>query len=423
MVFPISSLPDNVPQNLQKVIAQRDREYQFQIRFLEEQVRLLQDKLYGRKTEKIGSSKYLQMLLFNEAEDILVHSEEDAKEDRITISKHTRKKPGRRPLPEHLPRIEVIHDLTEEDKRCSCGCQMSRIGEEICEKLDIIPATFRVIKHIRYKYACKVCEGVESEHGAVKTAPLALQLIPRSILTPGLAAHILVSKFVDALPFYRQAKQFERIGVEISRATMSTWTIQIAEKCNPLLSLLHSELLCGPLINIDETTVQVLDEPGRSNTTKSYMWVFRGGPSDKPVLIFHYHPTRSGQVPIEFLQGYQGYVQTDGFCGYDELGKQAGICLVGCWAHARRKFIEVLKVTEKASRKKTTTHTNTALGYIRKLYEIEKRAKEKNFLLRKFMTCGKKKQNLSLRNSKSGLMLYSLKLLPKGCLVKPLPIL
>ncbi|MBW2976436.1 IS66 family transposase [Candidatus Woesearchaeota archaeon] len=305
MVFSVSSLPDNIPQDLQKVIEHRDREYQFQIKFLEEQVRLLQDKLYGRKAEKLDlPSKYNQMLLFNEAEDIIVHWQEDTKEDQITIPKHTRKKPGRRPLPENLPRIEVIPDLSEEEKECGCGSQMIRIGEEISEKLDIIPAKFRVIRHIRYKYACRNCEGVESEQGAVKTAPLPLQLIPRSIVTPGLAAHILVSKFVDALPFYRQAKQFERIGVEVSRATMSTWAIQIAEKCNPLLSLLHSELLSGPLINIDETTVQVLDEPGRSNTTKSYMWVFRGGPLDKSVLIFQYHPTRSGQVPIKFLKGY-----------------------------------------------------------------------------------------------------------------------
>jgi transposase len=218
------------------------------------------------------------------------------------VPAHKRKKPGRKPLPEALPRVEVIHDLPEDEKVCACGSPLSKIGEEVSEKLDYIPAKLQVIRHIRYKYACKSCEGVETEAGAVKTAPPPAQIIPKGIATPGLLAYILVSKFCDALPFYRQTKIFHRLGIEIPRATMANWAIQVARQCRPLLELLHTEILSGPLVSIDETTVQVLKEPGRANTTQSYMWIFRGGPPDQPALVYQYHPSRSGQVPLRVVR-------------------------------------------------------------------------------------------------------------------------
>ncbi|MCP4570554.1 MAG: IS66 family transposase, partial [FCB group bacterium] len=168
------------------------------------------------------------------------------------------------------------------------------------------------------------------------------QIIPKSIATPGLLAHIIVSKFEDALPFYRQEKILRRMGIDIPRSTLCNWAVKVADKTEPIISLLHDEILSGPLINIDETPVQVLKEPGRSNTSKSYMWVYRGGNPDQPALIYQYHPTRSGQVPLSFLNKYKGYVQTDGYSGYEALGRKDGIELVGCWAHARRKFIDVI---------------------------------------------------------------------------------
>ncbi len=155
-------------------------------------------------------------------------------------------------------------------------------------------------------------------------------MIPKSIATAGLLAHLLVSKFEDALPFYRQEKIFARMGVELGRATMCGWAVKVAERIKPLMDLLHQEIRSGPLINIDETPVQVLNEPGRCNTSKSYMWVYRGADPQKPTLIYQYQPTRSGQVPLKFLDGYQGYVQSDAYSGYDSLGRQPGICLVGC---------------------------------------------------------------------------------------------
>lgn len=158
------------------------------------------------------------------------------------------------------------------------------------------------------------------------------QIIPKSIATPGLIAHVLTAKFVDALPFYRQEKQFIRMGIEISRATMCNWAMKAAGACDIILDMLKDEILNNPVINIDETTLQVLKEPKRS---KSYMWLFKGGPPEKPVIFYQYHPSRSGDVAVSFLNRYQGIVQTDGYSGYGFLDARLDIVHMGCWAHCR----------------------------------------------------------------------------------------
>ena len=161
---------------------------------------------------------------------------------------------------------------------------------------------------------------------------------------------------------------------------MANWAAQAARQCEPLLELLRTEILSGPLVNIDETTVQVLKEPGRTNTTQSYMWVFRGGPPDQPALVYQYHPTRNGQVPRDYLKGYRGFVQTDGYSGYDALGLEPGIVHVGCWAHARRKFVEVVQARQKNGRHKSKTGSgDVALNYIGKLYAIESIASKNEY--------------------------------------------
>jgi len=346
---------------------------------LMEQVRHLKAMLYSRKSEKSAYYNQDQLSIFNEAEDVVAASHEEEKTAEITVSTYTRKKGGRRPLPEDLPREEVFHDLREEEKVCSCGAALSRIGEESSEKLDIVPARMRVIKHIRYKYACKRCDGVESEGGAVRIAPVAPQLIPQGIATEGLLAYILVSKYQDALPLYRQEKIFARLGVDIGRATMANWVIQVGQKCEPLLDLLWGEIQSGPLINMDETPVQVLNEPGRPATSKSYMWVFRGGDVGRPALIFRYDPSRSGKFLIKDLDGYSGYIQTDGYSGYNVFGSRDGIVHVGCWAHVRRKFLEVVKARPKGSNKKGCA--DIALTWIGQLYAIEHDADSKGLSL------------------------------------------
>lgn len=341
---------------------------------LEMEVRLLRQKLYGPKSERKIIEPAVQSNLFNEAEATI---KEESAEEKQTIT-YERKKGGRRPLPDNLPRIEEVHDIPDEEKVCKCGYSLSRIGEEVTEELDIIPRQCRVIRHIRPKYACRKCEGTESEK-AVQIAPPPVQLLPKTIATAGMIASVVVEKFADGLPLYRQAARFSREGIEISRGTLSNWVVRVGELCRPLLEILREDLREGPLINIDETPVQVLNEPGRANTTKSYMWVFRGGMSPPgSAVLFDYRPTRSAdEILKEYLAEYKGKVQTDGYAGYEALA-ELSIAHAGCWAHVRRKFVEVVQAVEKARKGKERkgTSADEAVLKIRCLYEIERRAEQ-----------------------------------------------
>lgn len=369
MLLNTTKLPDST-EELQALVLDLDAKYRARIEFLEERIRFFQKQLFGRKTEKHPEeSEGRQLHLFNEAETLT--EEPEAKP--LVVPEHTRRRPKRKPLPEDLPRVEVIHDITEDQKICCCGVALSRIGEEVSEKLDIVPAKMQVIRHIRYKYACKNCQGVESDEPGVKIAPAPVELIPKGIATAGLVAYIAVAKYSDALPLYRQEKIFSRMGIEINRSTMAGWVVKAAESCEPLMGLLRCELLSGPLVNADETPLQVLDEPGRANTTKSYMWVFRGGAPGKEVVYYRYSPTRSGDVPREILQGYRGYLQTDAYAAYEGLEGQ--MSLVGCFAHVRRNFVKVIDARGKGAKK--TGSAEVALNFIRKLYAIEKLAAQR----------------------------------------------
>ncbi|BCO08952.1 transposase [Desulfolithobacter dissulfuricans] len=369
MKIDVSTLPEDseqLKQILIEVLERHDRETSI----LHEQIRHLRALLFSRTSEKtpVVNNK-VQLPLFDMPEP----SEVEPADPGVEVAGHTRRKRGRKPLPEDLPRVEVVHDLEEQDRICGCGCELTRIGEEVSEQLDIVPARVQVIRHIRPKYACRNCEGVQDEGPTVKVAPPPAQIIPKSIATAGLLAHILVAKFVDHLPFYRQEKLFARIGVELSRASMCNWAMQVAKACQPLLNLLQEEVLAGSYIHADETTVQVLKEPGRKPTSKSYMWIFQRGDPDRQVLIYQYHPTRSGDVARNFLDGFRGYVQTDGYSGYDFLDQVDGIRHVGCWAHARRKFKDVVRAQGK-NRKRGSA--DKALGYISRLYSLEKKWKK-----------------------------------------------
>lgn len=342
---------------------------------LQTELRLLRQKLYAPKSERIVVEPEVQAHLFNEAEATTEIHEEPAEE--IQVIQYERRKGGRRLLPGNLPRIEEVHDIPEDEKVCGCGCRLSRIGEDVTEQLDIVPRQCRVVRHIRPKYACRQCEGVESDKGAVQIAPPPVQLLPKTIATPGLMASVVVEKFADGLPLYRQAARFSREGIEISRGTLSNWVVRVGALCDPLLRVLREELRAGPLINIDETPVQVLNEPGRANTTKSYMWVFRGGMSPPgSVVVFDYRPTRSAEdILKEYLTGYGGCVQTDGYIGYEVLS-DLSITHAGCWAHVRRKFVEVVQAVEKARKGKERRggSADEALLKIRRLYDIEREA-------------------------------------------------
>jgi hypothetical protein len=201
------------------------------------------------------------------------------------------------------------------------------------------------------------------------------QPIPKSIASPALLAHVCTAKYADALPLYRQEDILRRAGIELPRATLANWMLKLGELVVPLINLLRDTVLeCG-VVQMDETTVQVLKEQNKAASTKSYMWVQRGGPPGKPVILFDYDPSRSGTVPVRLLDGFSGFLQCDGYEGYSAVGKREDIVLVGCWAHARRKFDEAIKAQGKKGKAKAGRAT-TGLAFIQKLYRIEKLARE-----------------------------------------------
>jgi transposase len=381
------------------------------IELLQEQYKLLVSLLYGKKSEKRGAPETspLQPLLFDEPASAPVPDATPT----TTVKAHPCRKRGRRPLPKNLPRIDVVIDVAEKDRVCECGDERAEIGREVTERLDIIPAIIQVERTIRIKRACRRCEGsADVTHGAVHIAPLPPQIIPQGIVTPGFLAHVVISKYADALPLYRQQGQLRRLGLDISRATLAKWVLQVAVACHTLYALLLDEVHSGPVINMDETPIQVLNEPGRANTTKSYMWVCRGGPLGQPVIIFHYAPTRAGRIAEKLLAGYSGYLQTDGYVGYETVGERKGITHLGCMSHVRRKFVDVQKGAG------CTTHgvARSILDLIGDLYGVEREASHNNLTLDAIVALRAKKSRPVLDRIKALLDKYHPMCPPKSLL-------
>ena len=367
------TLPDD-PEVLKQLLAEMlssaqklAKDKDGQIEHLREQVALLTQRLFGRKSEQTADPDSPQQDMFNEVEDLTEAEPEapaaEAEEEVVALVKRRGK---RKPLPAELPRVEVIHELPEHELTCACGCRKQVIGEETSEQLDIIPMQIRVIKHIRKTYACKGCET------APVTADKPAQLIEKSLASPSVLAMLLSTKYVDGTPLYRFEKVLHRHGIDIPRQTLARWVIQCTAHLQPLLNLMRDQLLEHPVLHCDETRVQVLKEPGREPSSQSWMWVQTGGPPDRPLILFDYTTSRAQDVPLRLLAGYRGYLMTDDYAGYNAVAAQAGVERLACWAHARRKFIEAQKVQPKGK----TGRADMALNLINKLYGIERDFKE-----------------------------------------------
>lgn len=353
------TLPEDTPA-LQNMVL----ELQSKVNWYEEQFRLLQHKQFGTSSEKDAHPDF-----FNEAETFADEAEPEACK---TIT-YERKKPGRKPLPKDLPRKVVRHELAESEQVCDCGHHLHEIGEETSEQLEIIPAQVYVVEHVQVKYACRACEE------GVKTATKPAQPIPRSFASPSLLAYIIVSKFLDSLPLYRQEAIFNRYKIDISRASMSNWVLKSAELLKPFYNRLLYYLIMQQIIQADETTLRVIND-GRGNCPKSYMWLYQSGDyaPESPVVLYEYQPTRAGQHAKTFLTGFSGYLQTDGFPGYHIFdGDGSNVILLGCMAHVRRKFHYALKALPKDKQKKPGM-VQMAISKIAKLYAIEKQIKHLN---------------------------------------------
>jgi len=338
---------------------------------IKEKYDLLVYKRFVRSAEQLLADEKQPPLFAEEAAQI--KAEEENPEEFETVKSFTRKKPGRKPLSANLERRPRIIDIPESEKTCACGAVLTRIGEEISEKLVVIPMQIYVEQAIRPKYACPCCEGTEDEdRPAVRIAPVEPAIIPKSIASSSLLATIFTQKFETHLPYYRQEIQFERIGAMISRQDMSNWQQQVFEKLKPLFDMLKKTVKSGPVLQMDETVVRVIGEENRSDIQQSRMWLARGGPPGKKVIWYKYYPTRAAYNAKEFLEGYSGYLQTDGYEGYDSAVRDMpGIIHVGCFAHARRKFFEAAKINKKQQ------SAEEGIKHIRKLYLLEDALRDK----------------------------------------------
>lgn len=323
--------------------------------YLLEQFRLARQERFAPRSEKT----IYQADLFDEAGIESEGSEEN--QDTIEIKSHQRKKhPVRKPLPSDLPREQIIHDIKDEEKICACGTYLSKIGEEITEQLKFIPAQLSVIQHVRYKYACKPCQE------NVRIAAMPVLLLPKTNATPELVAHTIISKYADHVPLYRQAKIWDRVDIDLPRSTLCSWLMSVSELCEPLVNLLHGNILAENYVQADESPIQVLKEPGRKDTSKSYLWVYRGGGN----VVFDYQQTRGGYHAQTFLKGFKGYLQTDAYSGYHFTEYDKNIISVGCMAHARRPFAQLAKLAKKEGL------ATKALLYFKSLYAIESYARD-----------------------------------------------
>ena len=332
------------------------------------------NSLFGKSSEKVSP---LQPELF---EEFTTEALEEILEE-LTIPEHKRVKKGRKPIDPSIPREIIEHDIPEEDKKCACGCDMVKIDEVATEKLQIIPEKVYVERHIRPKYACRNCEGSGDEDKPVfRIAPAPPSLIPGSIMTGGLLSYILINKFCDYLPFYRQEKRFERFGAPISRQNMSNWTIKSYRILKELNVLMKDKIRSGPFLQMDETTVQVHGEEEKPDSSKSYIWVTKGGPPESQVALYEYNKSRSSQYIKEFIEGFSGFLQSDGYQGYDSVLKEHDdITHVGCLAHARRKIYDAYKTDKKLKQ------SNAVINKIQKIYTEEKKLRQKELTSEDFI--------------------------------------
>ena len=344
---------------------------QSRVNWLEQVLDLFKRNDFGSKSEKISKDMQEQIgRLFDEAE--LIQNVEKEAAATVEVKSHARQKKAKTSIWEHLPegttKELVEHYLTAENALCpKCGTPMEIIGKKEYRTLIIVPAQYKVRIDVCYTYACKECPE-NGDNVTVVEAPRPKQVIAGGFASPEAIAHIMTQKFVMGSPLYRQEQEFHRQGLELSRKTMANWLLQSADMwLRPIYDLMHKKLLEHDVLHADETTLQVLHEDGRKPQSKSYMWVYRtSGCAEHPIVLYKYEPTRSGSCAREFLEGFKGYLHTDGYHVYHNLN--LGVTSVGCLVHARRKFYDVIKLNKKDG---ANQNAAKAVGYFTKLFKIE----------------------------------------------------
>lgn len=343
-----------------------------EIETLKLQIAKLRRMQFGRSSERV--TRQIEQLELRLEELEAAEAEEAGKSDAATPGKPVRQKakPKRKPLPDNLPRQEVTHQPAG-DGACTCpdcGKGMARLGEDVTEVLDYVPGRFQVIRHVRPKYACTACD-------AITQAPAPAMPVPRGRATPAMLAHLLVSKFVDHLPLYRQSEIYAREGVELDRSTLADWVGQAAWLLDPVVAAIRKHVFSAEKIHGDDTTVPVL-APGLGRTATGRLWVYVrddrlfAGPA-APAAAYFYSPDRGAEHPAAHMASFTGYLQADGYAGFDALysparTKPGPITEVACWAHCRRKFYDAWDATKSPVAKE-------ALDRIAAVYAIEEKAR------------------------------------------------
>ena len=350
------------------------QELKKQYEWLLEQLRVMKSKQYGSSSEKASEEVRGQLsLLFDEAE-LYAEEEAPAEEPVVEVKAHGRKRKSGRArdiLPENVEVIEVEHSLSEEERECpECGELMQPIGTEVQEKIQIIPARVILHRDVYVTYACPNCKE-NSISTPIHQTPKEPTLIPGSYASAEAVAYFAVQKFVMGSPLYRQEQEWNRQGVMLSRQTMSNWLLRSSDDwLAPVYDELHQQLLQRDLLHADETELQVLHEEGKDARARSYMWLYRSGSdAEHPIVLYEYAPGRGQEYPKTFLKGFHGYLQTDGYSGYNSVD---GAIHVGCWAHVRRKFDEALRAVPKGKRSPTAQQ---GVGYCSQLFKLEEQLK------------------------------------------------
>lgn len=351
-------------QRLENRISELEKEN----KLLLESVHHLTRKLFGRGSEKTSVLTLGQVSLFDEVE---VEAQPSAKEpDLNQVESYRRKKAQgqRMELLKNLPHVKKLCTLIEDERFCeACQTPLVSVGEEFVRtQVDYIPAQLQVIDRYRETFECRCCRKKGLPY--MEKSPMPDPVIQHSMASPSTVAWVIHQKFVNALPLYRQEKEWQSLGLDLSRATMAHWIMAASRDwLTPILKLMHQKFLQENFIHVDETPVQVMNENGRKNTTDSYMWVYSTGKqAEHPIRIFEYQPGRSGNYPQKFLNGFTGYLHSDAYAGYKKVDNLTR-CL--CWSHLRRKFVEALP---KDIHSPEATLPGQGISYCNQLFEIEK---------------------------------------------------
>ena len=345
------------------------KDLQNQVSNLTEIVQLLRKEKFGSSSEKTPKDQLEgQLSLFNEAEI----EADDSKAEPITkdVKGYKRKDPKskREELIKDLPVREIPCTLPDEDQYCGrCGTKLKVLGTQVVrEELEYIPSRLQIVRYVQAVYECASCK--HTDHPFIVKAPVPTSLMSHSLASPSSVANVMYQKYVNSVPLYRQEKEWERMGIALSRATMANWIIRCSgDYLRPILDHLKKKLLQRDIIHCDETPVQVLKEEGKKPQTKSYMWLYRTGIDGKaPIVLYDYQPSRNGDHAVNFLKDFKGYVHSDGYAGYNKL---TDITRCGCWAHLRRKFVEA--VPTKKSKDASLTSAEIGRDFCNQLFHIE----------------------------------------------------